>query len=127
MYVYVNVIFLWEQFLKRYGITYEGETMKGKKIKTAWRLFAAALMTAGAVWFGGNAAFAAGVTINETNFPDEAFRKHVAQYDKNHNALTHFYTASAQERDFLVSVGWNYEGVAWKASAGMAKHSCRIG
>ena len=33
----------------------------------------------------------------------------------NPNSGEHFYTASAEERDFLASVGWNYEGVAWKA------------
>lgn len=27
----------------------------------------------------------------------------------------HFYTASATERDHLASVGWNYEGVSWRA------------
>ena len=29
----------------------------------------------------------------------------------------HFYTASAEERDGLVKLGWNYEGVGWKAPA----------
>ena len=33
----------------------------------------------------------------------------------NPNSGEHFYTASAGEKDFLVSVGWSYEGVGWKA------------
>lgn len=27
----------------------------------------------------------------------------------------HFYTANIQERDVLISKGWKYEGVGWKA------------
>ncbi|MDO4622725.1 MAG: phage tail tip lysozyme [Eubacteriales bacterium] len=38
----------------------------------------------------------------------------------NPNSGEHFYTADASERDYLSSVGWKYEGVAWKApSAGV--------
>ncbi len=33
----------------------------------------------------------------------------------NENSGEHFYTASATERDNLVHVGWNYEGIAWTA------------
>ena len=33
----------------------------------------------------------------------------------NPNSGEHFYTGSIEERDMLVSVGWNYEGVAWNA------------
>ena len=33
----------------------------------------------------------------------------------NPNSGEHFYTGSAEERDNLVDVGWNYEGVAWNA------------
>ena len=33
----------------------------------------------------------------------------------NPNSGEHFYTASAGEKDHLVSVGWNYEGLGWKA------------
>ena len=33
----------------------------------------------------------------------------------NPNSGEHFYTASAAERDNLVALGWNYEGVGWKA------------
>ncbi len=33
----------------------------------------------------------------------------------NPNSGEHFYTADANERDHLVSVGWEYEGHAWKA------------
>ena len=33
----------------------------------------------------------------------------------NPNAVTgiHHYTGSIEERDWLVSLGWNYEGIAW--------------
>lgn len=33
----------------------------------------------------------------------------------NPNSGEHFYTASGLERDYLDSVGWNYEGVGWTA------------
>ena len=33
----------------------------------------------------------------------------------NPNSGEHFYTASVEERDNLVSLGWQYEGIAWKA------------
>lgn len=33
----------------------------------------------------------------------------------NPNSGEHFYTVSEAERDHLVSVGWNYEGIAWIA------------
>ena len=33
----------------------------------------------------------------------------------NPNSGEHFYTASEEERDYLTVVGWNYEGLAWKA------------
>lgn len=33
----------------------------------------------------------------------------------NPNSGEHFYTADATERDHLVNVGWNYEGVGWTA------------
>ena len=33
----------------------------------------------------------------------------------NPNSGEHFYTAKSPERDSLVSVGWNYEGVGWTA------------
>lgn len=35
----------------------------------------------------------------------------------NPNSGEHFYTASEYERDHLMSVGWNYEGVGWTAPA----------
>ena len=35
----------------------------------------------------------------------------------NPNSGEHFYTASAGEKDFLVNVGWTYEGIGWKAPA----------
>lgn len=35
----------------------------------------------------------------------------------NPNSGEHFYTLSIVERDYLVSVGWNDEGVGWKAPA----------
>lgn len=33
----------------------------------------------------------------------------------NPNSGEHFYTGSVEEKDNLVSVGWNYEGIAWNA------------
>ena len=33
----------------------------------------------------------------------------------NPNSGEHFYTASAHERNYLVSVGWQYEGIGWMA------------
>lgn len=33
----------------------------------------------------------------------------------NPNSGEHFYTANAGERDYLNRIGWNYEGVGWKA------------
>ena len=33
----------------------------------------------------------------------------------NPNSGEHFYTASAQERDYLDKIGWNYEGIGWYA------------
>ena len=33
----------------------------------------------------------------------------------NPNSGEHFYTGSMEEKDNLVSVGWNYEGIAWNA------------
>lgn len=33
----------------------------------------------------------------------------------NPNSGEHFYTADASERDYLSSLGWNYEGVGWVA------------
>ena len=33
----------------------------------------------------------------------------------NPNSGEHFYTGSIEERDMLVDVGWNYEGIAWNA------------
>ncbi len=35
----------------------------------------------------------------------------------NPNSGEHFYTANATEKDNLVSLGWKYEGVGWKAPA----------
>ena len=33
----------------------------------------------------------------------------------NPNSGEHFYTGSVEERDYLVSLGWNFEGNAWEA------------
>ena len=33
----------------------------------------------------------------------------------NPNSGEHFYTASVDEKNNLISVGWNYEGIGWKA------------
>ena len=37
----------------------------------------------------------------------------------------HHYTGSAEERDTLVSLGWNYEGVAWNAPVEFGDPVCR--
>ncbi|MBQ7707043.1 MAG: hypothetical protein IJT72_04600 [Lachnospiraceae bacterium] len=34
-------------------------------------------------------------------------------YNPNAETGAHHFTANAGERDFLVSVGWNYEDIAW--------------
>ena len=31
----------------------------------------------------------------------------------NPNSGEHFYTSSNGERDHLISLGWNYEGIGW--------------
>lgn len=45
--------------------------------------------------------------------PDEAVQDMHRLY--NPNSGEHFYTADGDERDHLISVGWQYEGHAWKA------------
>ena len=37
----------------------------------------------------------------------------------NPNSGEHFYTGSVEERDYLASLGWQYEGVAWHAPIAM--------
>lgn len=37
----------------------------------------------------------------------------------NPNSGEHFYTGSVEERDYLASLGWQYEGVAWHAPVAM--------
>jgi hypothetical protein len=39
----------------------------------------------------------------------------------NPYAGDHHYTTSASERDHLVSVGWNYEGVGWYSDDNMGQ------
>jgi hypothetical protein len=39
------------------------------------------------------------------------------QYNPNAIAGAHNYTTSEVERDYLVSVGWNHEGIGWYAVA----------
>lgn len=38
----------------------------------------------------------------------------------NPNSGEHFYTSALGERNHLIAVGWNYEGVAWKAATATA-------
>ena len=57
---------------------------------------------------------------NEPDSPDtpETPAKTVDMYRLyNPNSGEHFYTANAAEKDNLVSLGWKYEGVGWKAPA----------
>ena len=57
------------------------------------------------------------VKPNEPDTPDTP-AKTVDMYRLyNPNSGEHFYTASAGEKDFLVNVGWTYEGIGWKAPA----------
>lgn len=43
----------------------------------------------------------------------------------NPNSGEHFYTSSLYERDQIVAMGWNYEGVAWIAPTGAYKEEKR--
>ena len=44
----------------------------------------------------------------------------------NPNSGEHFYTGSEQERDYLASLGWQYEGVAWNAPTNVGTHVFRL-
>ena len=63
------------------------------------------------------------VTIAEEKKQDEPVKpetpaKTVDMYRLyNPNSGEHFYTANAAEKDNLVSLGWKYEGIGWKAPA----------
>ena len=60
-------------------------------------------------------------TINKETPPtgDFAFTEPTSPVDMfrlyNPNSGEHFYTGNEDEKDHLVSLGWNYEGVAWYA------------
>ena len=54
------------------------------------------------------------VTADATEETIEAIAMHRLY---NPNSGEHFYTGSIEERDMLVSVGWQYEGIAWNAPA----------
>ncbi len=54
------------------------------------------------------------VTTDATEETIEAIAMHRLY---NPNSGEHFYTGSIEERDMLVSVGWQYEGIAWNAPA----------
>ena len=38
-------------------------------------------------------------------------------YNPNAFSHNHHYTTNAAEKDYLVSVGWRYEGVGWYAAS----------
>lgn len=54
-------------------------------------------------------------TYHEFVFPDEMESSREMYRLYNPNSSEHFYTESTKERDYLVTVGWQYEGVAWTA------------
>ena len=62
-------------------------------------------------------------TITFTDGPiSMSFNVNVKDYIEMHrlynpNSGEHFYTASTAEKNHLVSVGWKYEGIGWKAPA----------
>lgn len=56
------------------------------------------------------------IRINGRDYCDEAPEGTVNMYRLyNTNSGEHFYTANANERDTLISLGWNYEGIGWTA------------
>ena len=44
----------------------------------------------------------------------------------NPNSGEHFYTGSVEERENLITAGWNYEGVAWNAPVNSGEHVYRL-
>ncbi|MBQ9279335.1 MAG: hypothetical protein IJ224_11960 [Lachnospiraceae bacterium] len=54
---------------------------------------------------------ATGGSVNQSNTTVDMYRLY------NPNSGEHFYTANVKEKDNLVSVGWRYEGIGWKAPA----------
>ena len=59
------------------------------------------------------------VTIERVEEPTPEPEVETAEMYRLYNQWTgeHFYTASANERDVLVSVGWTFEGIGWYAPA----------
>jgi len=58
----------------------------------------------------------AGAVSKQFNIVEKAAVKTQEMYRLyNPHSGEHFYTAKAGERDYLVKVGWNYEGVGWIA------------
>jgi hypothetical protein len=53
--------------------------------------------------------------INSMQFTKEKSNMYNMYRLYNPNSGEHFFTQNADERDHLVSVGWRYEGIAWKA------------
>ena len=57
------------------------------------------------------------VKPNEPDTPDTPAKTVDMYRIYNPNSGEHFYTANAAEKDNLVSLGWTFEGVGWKAPA----------
>ena len=55
------------------------------------------------------------VKPNEPDTPDTPAKTVDMYRIYNPNSGEHFYTANAAEKDNLVSLGWKYEGIGWKA------------
>ncbi len=61
------------------------------------------------------------LTLNKTAYPSQEMYRLYSQ-----GSGEHFYTASAGERDVLVSQGWIYEGVGWNAPVSSSKPVYRL-
>ncbi len=59
--------------------------------------------------------FAAAILITAANVPVKAEEEKEMYRLYNKNSGEHFYTAKAGERDDLVKIGWQYEGIGWYA------------
>jgi uncharacterized protein YjdB len=53
--------------------------------------------------------------VEPTPVPAPAVEKNDMYRLYNPNSGEHFFTANSEERDYLSSIGWSYEGVAWTA------------
>lgn len=64
---------------------------------------------------GIRAMFAAAILITAANVPVKAEEEKEMYRLYNKNSGEHLYTAKAGERDDLVKIGWQYEGIGWYA------------